>query len=69
VDRWVNKFFDVTSVGLISLLWWWWWWWFYFTALLAQKWDFIFFTGSESVGRIVHQAAANHLTPCVLELG
>ncbi len=39
------------------------------TALLAQPWDFIFFTGSPQVGKIVHQAAAKHLTPCVLELG
>jgi aldehyde dehydrogenase (NAD+) len=39
------------------------------TALLAQKWDFIFFTGSPQVGKIIHQAAAKHLTPCVLELG
>ena len=39
------------------------------TALLAQKWDFIFFTGSPTVGKIVHQAAARNLTPCVLELG
>ena len=39
------------------------------TALLAQKWDMIFFTGSPAVGKIVHQAAAQHLTPCVLELG
>lgn len=39
------------------------------TALLAQDWDFIFFTGSSAVGKIVHQAAARNLTPCVLELG
>jgi aldehyde dehydrogenase (NAD+) len=39
------------------------------TALLAQKWDFIFFTGSPQVGKIVHRAAAENLTPCVLELG
>jgi aldehyde dehydrogenase (NAD+) len=39
------------------------------TALLAQNWDFIFFTGSPQVGKIVHQAAAKNLTPCVLELG
>jgi aldehyde dehydrogenase (NAD+) len=39
------------------------------TALLEQQWDFIFFTGSPSVGKIVHQAAAKNLTPCVLELG
>ncbi|MCC6335257.1 MAG: aldehyde dehydrogenase [Myxococcales bacterium] len=39
------------------------------TALLAEKWDFIFFTGSTGVGRIVAAAAAKHLTPVVLELG
>lgn len=39
------------------------------TALLDQKWDFIFFTGGTQVGQIVHQAAAKHLTPAVLELG
>lgn len=39
------------------------------TALLEQPWDFIFFTGGPGVGKIVHQAAAKHLTPCVLELG
>lgn len=39
------------------------------TALLAQDWDMIFFTGSPPVGKIVHAAAAKNLTPCVLELG
>lgn len=39
------------------------------TALLAEKFDFIFFTGSVPVGRIVYAAAAKHLTPIVLELG
>ena len=39
------------------------------SALLAQQWDFIFFTGSDMVGKVVHQAAAKHLTPVVLELG
>ena len=39
------------------------------TALLEQQWDHIFFTGSTDVGRIVMQAAANHLTPVTLELG
>ena len=39
------------------------------TALLAERWDMIFFTGSPNVGRIVHQAANEHLTPCILELG
>ena len=39
------------------------------TALLEQKFDKIFFTGSVPVGRIVYQAAAKHLTPVTLELG
>ena len=39
------------------------------TALLAQKFDMIFFTGSVPVGRIVYEAAAKQLTPVVLELG
>jgi aldehyde dehydrogenase (NAD+) len=39
------------------------------TELLAMKWDHIFFTGSTRVGRIVMQAAAQHLTPVTLELG
>ncbi|XP_038706232.1 aldehyde dehydrogenase family 3 member I1, chloroplastic-like isoform X2 [Tripterygium wilfordii] len=38
-------------------------------ALLEQKWDKIFYTGSGRVGRIVMAAAAKHLTPVVLELG
>jgi aldehyde dehydrogenase (NAD+) len=39
------------------------------TALLAEKWDLIFFTGSTQVGKVVMSAAAKHLTPVVLELG
>ena len=39
------------------------------TALLAEHWDMIFYTGSPAVGRVVMQAAAKNLTPCVLELG
>eukprot|EP00613_Pedinella_sp_CCMP2098_P072380 CAMPEP_0171919598 /NCGR_PEP_ID=MMETSP0993-20121228/18298_1 /TAXON_ID=483369 /ORGANISM="non described non described, Strain CCMP2098" /LENGTH=549 /DNA_ID=CAMNT_0012556307 /DNA_START=8 /DNA_END=1657 /DNA_ORIENTATION=- len=39
------------------------------TALLALQWDFIFFTGSPAVGKIVSLAAAKHLTPTVMELG
>ncbi|GFN32869.1 aldehyde dehydrogenase [Paenibacillus xylaniclasticus] len=39
------------------------------TALLVQKTDYIFFTGSTAVGRIVMEAAAKHLTPVTLELG
>jgi aldehyde dehydrogenase (NAD+) len=37
--------------------------------LLAQRWDYIFYTGSTSVGRIVMTAAAENLTPVTLELG
>ena len=37
--------------------------------LLAERWDMIFFTGSPSLGKMVMQAAAKHLTPVVLELG
>ena len=39
------------------------------TALLKERWDHIFFTGSEAVGKIVARAAAEHLTPVTLELG
>ncbi len=38
-------------------------------ALLQQKFDFIFFTGSQAVGKEVLRRAAEHLTPAVLELG
>ncbi|MUL38351.1 aldehyde dehydrogenase [Gloeocapsopsis dulcis] len=37
--------------------------------LLAEKFDHIFFTGGTSVGRVVMEAAAKHLTPITLELG
>jgi len=37
--------------------------------LLAIRWDYIFFTGSVAVGKIVARAAAEHLTPTTLELG
>ncbi len=37
--------------------------------LLAQQWDYIFFTGSVAVGKIVAKAAAQFLTPTTLELG
>ncbi len=39
------------------------------TALLEQKFDLIFFTGSQAVGKEVLRRAADHLTPVVLELG
>ena len=37
--------------------------------LLAERWDLIFFTGSPSLGKLVMDAAAKHLTPVILELG
>ena len=39
------------------------------SALLEQKFDFVFFTGSQAVGKEVLRHAAEHLTPVVLELG
>lgn len=39
------------------------------TALLDQRFDKVFFTGSTRVGKLVYQAAAKHLTPVSLELG
>ena len=39
------------------------------TALLEQRYDIIFFTGSPSLGKKVMSAAAKYLTPVVLELG
>lgn len=39
------------------------------TELLKIKTDYIFFTGSTNVGRIVAKAAAEYLTPFTLELG
>ena len=38
-------------------------------AVLQETWDHIFFTGGKYVGTMVAEAAAKHLTPCVLELG
>ncbi|NCP65884.1 MAG: aldehyde dehydrogenase family protein [Paraglaciecola sp.] len=39
------------------------------TALLAQRFDHILYTGGETVGKIVMRAAAEYLTPVTLELG
>jgi len=39
------------------------------TAILAQRFDHILYTGNGTVGRIVMTAAAQHLTPVTLELG
>ncbi len=38
-------------------------------ALLAQRWDLIFFTGSPALAKTVMAAAAENLTPVILELG
>jgi len=38
-------------------------------ALLKEEFDYIFFTGSVPVGKIVMEAASKHLTPLTLELG
>lgn len=38
-------------------------------ALLAERFDHIFYTGNGRVGRLVMEAAAKHLTPVTLELG
>ena len=37
--------------------------------LLRQRYDYIFFTGSPRVGKLVMRAASEHLTPVTLELG
>ncbi len=37
--------------------------------LLEKKFDFVFFTGSQEVGKVVLRHTAEHLTPAVLELG
>lgn len=39
------------------------------TALLEQRFDYIFFTGSVSVGKLVMEKASHYLTPVTLELG
>jgi aldehyde dehydrogenase (NAD+) len=39
------------------------------TELLAERYDHIFYTGNGTVGRVVLEAAAKHLTPVTLELG
>lgn len=39
------------------------------TSLLEEHFDYIFFTGSQAVGKEVMRYASNHLTPVTLELG
>ncbi len=38
-------------------------------ALLTHRFDYIFYTGGATVGKLILQAAAQHLTPATLELG
>ncbi|KAM3960337.1 aldehyde dehydrogenase, dimeric NADP-preferring-like isoform 2-T2 [Aphomia sociella] len=39
------------------------------TELLKEKFDYIFYTGSTTVGKIIYEAATKNLTPVTLELG
>lgn len=39
------------------------------TALLRERFDHLFYTGSTGVGKIIMEAASKHLTPVTLELG
>ncbi|XP_050298328.1 aldehyde dehydrogenase, dimeric NADP-preferring-like [Anthonomus grandis grandis] len=39
------------------------------TELLKEKFDYIFYTGNSTVGKIIHAAANKYLTPVTLELG
>lgn len=39
------------------------------TNLLKNRFDYIFYTGSTGVGKIIREAANKYLTPCTLELG
>lgn len=39
------------------------------TALLKERFDYIFYTGNTMVGKIIMKAAAEYLTPVTLELG
>lgn len=38
-------------------------------AILSCRYDFIFYTGSPTIGKTVMEAASKHLTPVILELG
>lgn len=38
-------------------------------SLLAEKFDYIFYTGSTNVGKFIHSAASQSFTPVCLELG
>ncbi|KAK1149528.1 hypothetical protein N8T08_005077 [Aspergillus melleus] len=61
--RLVAQYMDPTTIGIISAgpddM----------GAVLQRRFDFIFYTGSSRVGRIIAAAAAKHVTPTALELG
>lgn len=61
--RWVPRYLDEAAVAIVEgdapVV----------TSLLKERWDHIFYTGNGTVGRIVMEAAARHLTPVTLELG
>lgn len=61
--RWVPQYLDADAVAIVEgdapVV----------TSLLGQRWDHIFYTGNGTVGRVVMEAAAKHLTPVTLELG
>jgi aldehyde dehydrogenase (NAD+) len=63
LSRWVPRYLDESAVAIVEgdapVV----------TSLLDQRWDHIFYTGNGTVGRIVMEAAAKHLTPVTLELG
>lgn len=63
LEKLIRKYFEPEAVAIVSgsreAV----------TALLALPFDFIFFTGSVKVGKIVARAAAENLTPVILELG
>lgn len=63
IDKIIHKVFDKNHVevveGGIEVS----------QKLLSERWDYIFFTGSVAVGKIVAKAAAKNLTPVTLELG
>ena len=63
VAKWIPKYLDKNAIrvvegGVPET-----------TSLLRQHWDHIFYTGNGKVGRIILEAAAQHLTPVTLELG
>lgn len=57
-DNFKSNFFHVIEGGVQTT-----------QQLLGLNFDKIFFTGSPKVGKIIYQAAAQHLTPVTLELG